>query len=168
MARRETRRARRTWLFKTEPTSFSFDDLLAAPLARTHWDGVRNHQARNLLRDEVKRGDLVFVYHSSAEPTGIAGLARVVGESTADPTQFDPRDEHFDPKSTPTAPTWVQVEIEALARLPRFVELAALKREPRLARMRVVQRGSRLSIQPVDPAEARVVFALAGLQDGDF
>jgi predicted RNA-binding protein with PUA-like domain len=153
----------RHWLLKTEPTSFSFDDLLRAPRRRTSWDGVRNHQARNFLRDAMQPGDLVLVYHSSAEPPGVAGVARVASPARADASQFDPADEHFDPKARRDDPTWYAVEIEALRPAARFVPLDALRRDPRLARMLVLQRGQRLSVQPVQPAEWRVVLELAGL-----
>lgn len=156
------------WLVKSEPTSFSFDDLLAAPRRRTGWDGVRNFQARNFLRHSMRVGDLLFYYHSNAEPPGVAGVARVVGAARPDPTQFDPRDEHFDPKARPDDPPWFEVEVEAVAPLPRFVSLEALQAEPRLAGMLVLQRGQRLSVLPVQPAEWSVVLELAGARPGDF
>ncbi|MDZ4771553.1 MAG: EVE domain-containing protein [Planctomycetota bacterium] len=159
---------RRVWLLKTEPESFSFDDLLSAPKKRARWDGVRNYQARNFLRDDVAIGDLALVYHSSADPTGVVGLARVVKAAEPDPTQFDPDDDHFDGKSQREEPRWVQIEIEALARLPQIVTLAMLKADPRLARMLVVQRGQRLSVQPVQAGEARAVLELAGLDPAKF
>lgn len=154
----------RYWLFKSEPSTFSFEDLQRAPKQRSAWGGVRNHQARNLLRDQVAQGDGVLFYHSSAEPTGVAGIARVSGAARPDPTQFEPRSDGYDPKSRREAPTWVEVEIEAVRALPRFVQLAALKAHPGLARMLVVQRGQRLSIQPVEPAEWRLVLELGGLE----
>lgn len=159
---------KRVWLLKTEPASFSFDDLMRAPKRRSAWDGVRNYQARNFLRDDVRKGDLVLVYHSSAEPTGIAGLARIVTAAEPDPTQFDPADEHFDAASERAHPTWVQIQIEALVPLPRFVELGSLKKDPRLARMLVVQRGQRLSVQPVQAGEARAVLELGGVDPDEF
>ncbi len=156
------------WLFKTEPESFSFDDLVRAPRSRTAWDGVRNYQARNFLRDDVKAGDGVLVYHSSTEPPGVAGVARVVGEGAVDPTQFDPRDEHYDPKSERATPRWIQVEIEAAFAMPRFLSLDELRADPRLMGMALLQRGQRLSIQPVKPAEWRVVLELAGADPAEF
>lgn len=168
MAAQKKPAAARVWLLKTEPTSFSFQDLLDAPGRRATWDGVRNHQAKLLLRDEVRVGDLVLVYHSSTPPIGVAGLARVAVAAETDPTQFDPNDEHFDPKSTRASPTWVQIRIEGLVALPRFVTLAALKHDARLARMLVVQRGQRLSVQPVQMGEARAVLELGGLAPGEF
>ena len=156
----------RYWLMKSEPGTFSFEDLLAAPRQRTLWEGIRNHQARNYLRDEVAVGDGVLFYHSSSDPSGVAGLARVSGAARPDPTQFDKRSESYDPKSQRTAPTWVAVEIEAVRALPRFVPLEQLQAHPALSGMLVVQRGMRLSIQPVQPAEWRAVLALGGAGKG--
>jgi predicted RNA-binding protein with PUA-like domain len=102
------RRTPRYWLFKSEPQTFSFDDLCRAPGGTTGWDGVRNFQVRNWLRDEVGVGDGVLFYHSSAEPTGVAGLAEVVAAAAPDPTQFDPRELHYDPRSSPTEPRWLR------------------------------------------------------------
>jgi predicted RNA-binding protein with PUA-like domain len=159
MARRE----RSYWLVKSESEVFSFDDLLRAKGRTTGWDGVRNYQARNLMRDRMRVGDGVLFYHSSAEPPGIAGFAEVASEPYPDPTQFDPRSEHHDPRSDRAAPTWVQVDVRATERAPRFVPLAALRAAPELAAMAVLQRGSRLSVQPVTAAEWLAVRRLAGL-----
>src|SRR5262245_4392895 len=133
--------ARRYWLLKSEPDDFSFQDLLRAPRRRTGWDGIRNHQARNLLRDEVRVGDLALFYHSGAEPPGVAGIARVVGAAEPDPTQFDRRSEHHDPKSDPARPTWLQVKVEAVVELPTFVPLARLRAESALRGMPLLRRG---------------------------
>lgn len=149
------------WLFKTEPTSFSFDDLMKAPGRTTAWDGVRNFQARNTLRDAVKPRDLVFVYHSSADPTGIAGLAEVVRGGYPDPTAFDPKDSHYDPKSKPDSPSWYMVDIRAVKALPRLITLDELRKVKGLEKMVLLQRGSRLSIQPVRPEEWEIITALA-------
>jgi predicted RNA-binding protein with PUA-like domain len=151
--------AKRRWLMKSEPSVFSIDDL--AKVGRTSWDGVRNYQARNLLRDEVKQGDDVLFYHSSAEPTGVAGLARVARAAYADPTQFDRKSDHFDPGSTKDAPRWVVVDVEFVRKFPRVVTLAELKANPALADMLVTKRGSRLSVQPVTDAEWKAVLAMA-------
>lgn len=151
------------WLLKTEPESFSFDALLAAPRRRTGWDGVRNYQARNFLRDSMRVGDLVLVYHSNAEPPGVAGVARVSSGPRPDPTQFDPADPHFDPDARREAPTWIEVEIEAVARAPRYVSLDELRGDARLGRMLLLQRGQRLSVQPVQRDEWRIVLERAGL-----
>jgi predicted RNA-binding protein with PUA-like domain len=153
----------RYWLVKSEPSTFSFQDLLDAPKKRTRWEGIRNYTARNFMRDSMAVGDGVLFYHSSAEPTGVAGTARVCGPAVADPTQFDKRSPGFDPKSKREAPAWVAVELEAVRALKQFVTLERLKAEPALAEMLVVQRGQRLSIQPVTEREWRSVLALGGL-----
>jgi predicted RNA-binding protein with PUA-like domain len=149
------------WLFKTEPTTFSFEDLMKAPGRTTAWDGVRNFQARNSLRDKVKPGDLVFIYHSSADPTGIAGIAEVVRGGYPDPTAFDPKDPHYDPKSKPDAPSWYLVDVRAVKPLPRFITLDELRKVKGLEKMVLLQRGSRLSIQPVRPDEWEIITSLA-------
>ena len=153
---------RRYWLFKTEPTSFSFDDLMKAPKRTTSWDGVRNYQARNMLRDEIKPGDMVFVYHSSADPTGIAGIAEVVRGGYPDPTALDPKDHHYDPKSKPDAPSWYLVDIRGVKALPRLITLDELRKVKGLEKMVLLQRGSRLSVQPVRPEEWEIISRLAG------
>jgi predicted RNA-binding protein with PUA-like domain len=156
----------RHWLLKSEPDAFAFDDLWRAKGRTTSWGGVRNYQARNLLRDEIARGDAVLFYHSSADPSGVAGLARVVRAGYPDPTQFDPRDPAHDPKSTPSAPLWFAIDVQAVRKLPRFLALEELRAEPRLAGMVLLKRGSRLSVQPVSASEWRAVLALAGLPPG--
>jgi len=157
-----SRSKRRYWLFKSEPGVFSFADLCAAKRRRTTWDGVRNYQARNLLRDDMKKGDGVLFYHSGASPPGVAGLAEIVKEGYPDPTQFDPKSSHHDPKSDPDDPRWFVVDIEARSALPTFVPLDALKANRKLARMLVVQRGQRLSVQPVTEAEWQEVLRMGG------
>ena len=149
------------WLFKTEPTSFSFDDLMKAPGRTTAWDGVRNFQARNTLRDEVKPGDLVFIYHSSTDPTGIAGIAEVVRGGYPDLTAFDPKDSHYDPKSKPDTPSWYLVDVRGVKALPRLITLDELRKVKGLEKMVLLQRGSRLSIQPVRPEEWEIITSLA-------
>ena len=156
------RSKRRYWLFKSEPEAFSFGDLRAAKRRRTTWDGVRNYQARNLLRDDIERGDGVLYYHSRANPPGVVGLAEVVKAGYPDPTQFDPQDAHHDPKSDPDDPRWFMVDIEARRALPSFVPLDELKANRKLAKMLVVQRGQRLSIQPVTEAEWHEVLRMGG------
>ncbi|MCA8980026.1 MAG: EVE domain-containing protein [Planctomycetes bacterium] len=153
----------RYWLMKSEPNAFSFDDLLAAKGKRTHWDGIRNYQARNFMRDEMRKGDRVLFYHSNAKPPGVVGLAEVVKEAYPDHTQFDPASGYHDPQSDPSDPRWLMVDIKALCKLPRLVELDELKSRPELAEMAVVQRGQRLSVQPVTPEEWGVVLELGGL-----
>lgn len=150
------------WLLKTEPHVFSFANLLAAPNRTTLWEGVRNFQARNFLR-ETRRGERVLVYHSSTQPAGVAGVATVTGEAEADPTQFDPHSPYFDAKATPDAPRWDVVTVTAVAALPRFVTLAELRARSELQNMKVLGRGNRLSVTPVTEAEFGVIVALGGL-----
>ncbi|WP_165227411.1 EVE domain-containing protein [Aquisphaera insulae] len=150
------------WLFKSEPDCFSFADLQAAPESTTGWDGVRNYQARNYLRDSIKQGDEVLFYHSNADPPAIAGIARVVREAHPDPTAFDPSDDHYDPKSDSDAPTWVQVSIQAIRPIEPPLGLPRLREIPELAGMELLRKGSRLSIQPVSPAEWSAIMKLAG------
>lgn len=151
------------WLVKSEPDVFSFADLLKAPKKTTCWDGVRNYQARNTLRDQMKQGDRVLYYHSNAEPSGIAGICEVVREGYPDHTAFDPKDPHFDPKSRRDEPTWYMVDVRAVAPFPRLVTLAELKGVKGLEHMALVQKGSRLSVQPVTRKEWEIVCRIAGV-----
>ncbi len=148
------------WLMKSEPDVFSIGDLERE--GSTPWDGVRNYQARNYMRDMMAAGDLVLFYHSNTSPPGIVGVARVVREAYPDPTAFDETSEVFDPKSSPAAPRWFLVDVGFVERWPRTVPLDELKADPALAEMLVVQRGQRLSIQPVEPVHFRHVLALGG------
>ena len=148
------------WLLKTEPSTFSFDDLWKAPKRTSFWDGVRNFQARNTLRDRMKKGDLVLIYHSSADPTGIAGIAEVVREGYPDATAFDAKDSHYDPKSNRESPTWFGVDVRAVERIDPIITLEELRKTPGLEKMVLLQRGSRLSVQPVSPAEWGVIRGL--------
>lgn len=147
----------RYWLFKTEPTCFSIDDLAASPAQTTSWSGVRNFQARNFLRDEVRLGDNILFYHSNVDPVGIAGICEVVKAGYPDVTALDPNDKHFDPKATRDNPIWYTVDVKFSAKLSRVVPLALLKKTPGLEKMEVCRRGSRLSVQPVTPQEWRIV-----------
>src|SRR5262249_14050376 len=152
------------WLFKSEPSGFSFADLMAAPESTTGWDGVRNFQARNYLRDQIRVGDGVLFYHSSADPPAIAGVAEVVRAGHPDPTAFDPAAEHHDPKSDPDNPTWYQVSIRAVrARAPPRGP-PRLRAVPGLKGMELLRKGSRLSVQPVSAAEWDAVLTLAGFE----
>ena len=145
------------WLFKSEPNAYSFDDLLRDGVAE--WDGVRNFQARNYLRDEIKEGDGVLFYHSG-EHTAVIGTAAVVRSGYPDHTAWDPTSDHPDPKSTPDSPVWYMVDIEAKERFARPVTLSAIKGMPQLADMMLVRRGMRLSIQPVTPQEWEAIRQL--------
>lgn len=149
------------WLIKSEPGSFSFDDLLSAAEQTTTWDGVRNYQARNFIRDEMKVGDRVLYYHSSTAEPGVVGLAEVASKPYPDPTQFDRRSRYFDPKSSSEQPRWYVVDVRAVRPLARTVTLSELKEDASLAGLKLVQRGSRLSVMPVSGAEFRRIVALA-------
>ena len=150
--------ARGYWLVKTEPQAFSWHDLWTAPRRTTHWDGVRNYQARNFLRDQMRVGDGVFLYHSSADPTAIMGVCDVVRAGYPDHTAFDPAEQHYDPKSDPEHPTWYMVDLKAVEPFDPPVTLAELRAIPALARMALLQKGSRLSVQPVTPGEWETVL----------
>jgi predicted RNA-binding protein with PUA-like domain len=145
---------------KSEPGTFSFDDLLARPKKTTHWDGVRNFQARNTLRDLMKKGDLVFFYHSSADPTAVVGVAEVVKEGYPDGSALDPKDSHYDPKSTPENPIWYMVDLRAVEAFKKPVTLAELRETKGLEKMVLLQRGSRLSVQPVTAKEWEIIHML--------
>ncbi|MBX2810897.1 MAG: EVE domain-containing protein [Myxococcales bacterium] len=155
--------ARRYWLFKSEPDVFGWDHLRSCPDQTTHWDGVRNYQARNLLRDEIQEGDLGFFYHSRTTPPHIVGTVEVTRAGYPDPTQFDPKAKYFDPKSNPEAPRWYVVDVRAAKLLPRVVSLEELKQEQALSSMMVVQKGARLSVQPVTAREWEIVIQMAGM-----
>lgn len=151
-------RARAYWLMKTEPDVFSIDDL--EQRGREPWDGVRNYQARNFMR-QMNEGDYVLVYHSNAAPSGVAGLGKIVAPARPDPTQFDPKSDYYDPRSSPEEPRWSLVEVGFVERFVEVVPLAVLKADPTLEKMVVVQRGSRLSVQPVTLGEFKHVLGLA-------
>jgi predicted RNA-binding protein with PUA-like domain len=149
------------WLFKAEPDCFSFADLMAQPRRTTGWDGVRNYQARNFLRDQVKKGDGILFYHSGGDPPTIAGIAEVVKESHPDPTAFDPDEQHYDHKSDRENPTWVQVSIRGVRAIEPPLGLPFLRTIPGLTKMELLRKGSRLSIQPVTAEEWGVIEALS-------
>lgn len=153
--------ARRYWLMKSEPSAFSIEDLQKAPGQRTCWDGVRNYQARNYMR-EMKIGDQILFYHSNADPPAVVGVAEVVREAYPDPTAFDRKDKHFDPKSNPAKPMWDMVDIKLVRKFAAPLPLDLLRRQPGLKRMELLRRGSRLSVQPVRSEEWSRILSLAG------
>lgn len=153
-------RSSRYWLMKSEPSVFSIEDLARGPNGTTCWDGVRNYQARNYMR-EMEEGDQVFFYHSNADPPAIVGIAEVVSSAYPDPTQFERSNQHFDPGSDPLAPRWDMVEIKHVRTFKAPLSLAQLREEPVLKQMVLLQKGSRLSVQPVTPAEWHHVLKLA-------
>jgi predicted RNA-binding protein with PUA-like domain len=155
----------RYWLMKSEPGCFSFADLQRRPGGTEHWDGVRNFQARNLLRDELREGDGVLFYHSNTPQPAIVGLARVVHGGYPDFTARDPRSAHFDPRASEANPIWYMVDVQALAPLPQPLSRDDLRRHPVLAAMEVLRKGSRLSVQPVTAEQWRTVLQVAGLAD---
>ncbi len=148
------------WLMKSEPTTFSIDDLMARPDQTDHWDGVRNYQARNFLRDEIRKGDRVLFYHSGKMPA-IVGTATVVRKGYPDATAWDPKSGHFDPKSTPDNPIWYMVDIRFESKFNAPLPLAGLRRFPELAGMLLLKKGMRLSIQPVTRNEFEFIVALS-------
>jgi predicted RNA-binding protein with PUA-like domain len=150
------------WLLKTEPESFSIQDLAKATKQTTCWDGVRNYQARNFMRDEMTIGDRVLVYHSSSDVPAIVGLATVVREAYPDPTAWDPKDSHYDPASTKEDPRWVMVDIKLERILNEPLPLATLRGVAALKGMELLRKGSRLSVQPVRKGEFEVILKLAG------
>jgi predicted RNA-binding protein with PUA-like domain len=139
----------RYWLLKSEPGVFGIDDLAAAPRKTEHWDGVRNYQARNFMRDDMRKGDRAFFYHSNCAQPGIAGIVEIVRESYPDRTAFDPESEHYDPRSAPDTPRWFMVDVKLVRRLKRVIPLAELKAHDALRDMPLVRRGNRLSVMPV-------------------
>ena len=142
----------RYWLMKSEPDEVSIDHLAAMPKKTVAWFGVRNYQARNFMRDQMRVGDLAFFYHSSCPEPGIAGIVRVSKAAYPDASQYDGKSPYYDPKSTPEAPRWFNVEV-TLVEKTRLIPLAGIRAQPALATMRILQRGNRLSITPVDPRE---------------
>ena len=150
----------RYWLFKSEPNAYSYADLLGEEAQTAEWDGVRNYQVRNMMRDEIKVGDGVLFYHSSAKPTAVVGTARVVREAYPDYTAWEKDSDHPDPKSTPDNPIWLMVDIQAEQKFVRSVTLQEIKANPKLQDMMLVQRGVRLSIQPVSKEAWAEIVAL--------
>ena len=148
------------WLMKSEPEEFGIDDLRTSPRGTAGWDGVRNYQARNMLRDQMKDGDGVLFYHSNCDTPGIVGIARVAREGYPDPTAFDPGHKHYDPNSKAAAPRWFQVDIKYVRKLKRVLPLAELREDPALAGLALVRRGNRLSVMPVSDAEWEHILAL--------
>lgn len=146
------------WLMKTEPDGFGIDDLERVKVEP--WTGVRNYMARNLMRDQMKVGDAVLFYHSSADPSGVAGLATIKATGVVDATQFEPSSKYYDPDSKRDEPRWICVDVEFVEKLARLVPLSELRAEPKLEGMLLLQKGSRLSVQPVSAAHYKVILAM--------
>jgi predicted RNA-binding protein with PUA-like domain len=151
------------WLFKSEPDTFSVEDLARAPDATTAWDGVRNYQVRNMMRDQMRVGDEGFFYHSSCEVPGIAGTVRVVRAGYPERAALDPKHPYFDPDSDPSSPRWYCVDVRLERRIDPIITLEALRKHARgaLADMQILRRGNRLSVTPVTDAEWRFILSLA-------
>lgn len=153
-------RTKHYWLMKSEPSAFSIDDLMRAPKQITCWDGVRNYQARNFIRN-MAIGDQVLFYHSNADPPAIVGMAAVVRTAYPDPTQFDKRDTHYDSASDPNQPRWDMVDIKFVRKFPRALSLEELRKDTKLKGMILLKKGSRLSVQPVTAPEWQRVVEMA-------
>lgn len=149
------------WLFKTEPDAFSIDDLANRPEQTEPWDGVRNYQARNFLRDGAKVGDKVFIYHSSCKVVGIAGVAEVVKDGYPDTTQFNTESKYYDPKSSPENPRWYRVDVKFVEKFSSVLPLSVIKEMDGITALPLVKKGGRLSIMPVDEVEWQQLYAAA-------
>jgi predicted RNA-binding protein with PUA-like domain len=148
------------WLMKSEPNCFSIDDLQEMSSMTAHWDGVRNYQARNMLRDDIKKGDLVFFYHSNCDVPGIVGVMQVAKEGYPDFTAEDPESDHFDPKHTRDNPRWYMVDVKFKTRFERTISLAELKANPFFSEMQLLQKGNRLSVMPVRKSDWDAILTL--------
>ena len=149
------------WLFKTEPDAFSIDDLAARPQQTEPWDGVRNYQARNFLRDKVQLGDKVFIYHSSCKQVGIAGVAEVVKAGYPDTEQFNPESKYYDPKASIDAPRWYRVDVKFVEKFNTVLPLKIIKSLPEVTEVGLVKKGHRLSIMPVEENEWHALYRTA-------
>ena len=147
------------WLMKSEPDTYSIDDL--AKKSPAMWEGCRNWVVRNFMKDDMKVGDMAFFYHSSCVPPGVIGTMEVVSTAYPDPTQFDPKSDYYDPKSSPDKPRWLVVDMKFVEKFPRLLTLAELREEPGLEDMLVNRRGQRLSVMPVAPEEWKIVHKMA-------
>jgi len=150
------------WLMKSEPEEFSIDDLAARPGQTEHWDGVRNYQARNMMRNQMRKGDRIFFYHSNCAEPGIVGIAEVVREGYVDHTAFDAQDKHYDPKSDPASPRWYMVDVRYVRKLGRTITLKELKEHfaGKLKGFQLLQKGNRLSVMPVEEAVWNFILSL--------
>lgn len=146
------------WLMKSEPKEFSIDDLVRKKTEP--WDGVRNYQARNMMRDQMQLGDQAFFYHSNCKEPGIVGIMEIVKTGYPDPTAYDPKDAHYDPKSDPDKPRWYLVEVGFVEKLPRIITLSELKQQAALSDMPLVRKGNRLSVMPVTAEQWRYILGM--------
>lgn len=151
----------KTWLMKSEPSTFSIDDLAKLPRKRTHWDGVRNYQVRNMLRDDMKKGDLALFWHSSCDVPGAYGIVKIVREGYPDPSALDRKHKYYDPESDPAEPRWYAVDVELVRRFEKPITLEKLKANAdRVGDLLVLRRGNRLSITPVTAEQWKRILAL--------
>ncbi len=148
------------WLMKSEPDVYGIDDLMAQPDQTDHWDGVRNYQVRNMMREQMKTGDQAFFYHSNTKVPGIVGIVEIVREAYPDFTAWDPESKYYDPKSDPENPRWFMVDVRFVRKLKRVISLQELRAQPELQDMKVVQKGCRLSITPVTEAQWQHVLGM--------
>lgn len=149
------------WLLKSEPNCYSIEDLQREKKQTSPWEGVRNYQARNFMRDEMRKGDLAFFYHSSCPTPGVVGVVEVVRESYPDHTAFDPKDRHYDPKSTKDNPRWFMVDVQFQKQFPEIITLQQLKAHPGLKDLQILKKGNRLSITPVSADDWKLIMGLA-------
>jgi predicted RNA-binding protein with PUA-like domain len=148
------------WLIKSEPEAFSIDDLAAKPNQTEHWDGVRNYQARNMLRDQMKVGDLAFFYHSNCTPPGIIGIVEIVREGYPDFTAFEANSKYYDPDSKPDNPRWFMVDVKLKQKFKRLISLEELKQQSKLQDMQLLKKGNRLSVMPVTAEQWQIILEL--------
>ncbi len=148
------------WLLKSEPTAFSIDDLAARPHQTDNWDGVRNYQARNLMRDQMRPGDRALFYHSNCKEPGVVAIVEISSEAYPDTTACDPKSPYFDPTSDAANPRWFMVDVRLVRRLGRLIRLEEIKRNPALGDMALVQRGNRLSVMPVTAAQWKAILRM--------
>lgn len=153
------KRGTRYWLMKSEPSEFSITDLRLKKKAR--WDGIRNYQVRNMLRDEMRIGDMALFYHSNADVIGVVGVMRIIQAAYPDPTQFDPKSTYYDPQSQTKNPRWLAVNVQFVSQCKRMVTLAELKLDPAFKNLALVQKGNRLSVMPISPAHFENILAMA-------
>lgn len=161
MNQKTSQKNRQYWLFKSEPETFSIDDLAHRPHQTEHWDGVRNYQVRNMLRDQIKVGDQLFFYHSSCKVPGIVGIAEVVKNGYPDPSALNPESKYYDPTASETNPRWFMVDIKLVKKFNNIYTLDKIKNNPALQHMQVARKGNRLSITPVLDEEWKTIITLA-------
>lgn len=149
------------WLLKSEPEAFSIDDLKQLPKKTDHWDGIRNYQARNMMRDQMKKGDLAFFYHSNCTPPGIVGVVEIVREAYPDHTAFDPDSKYHDPKSDPENPRWMMVDVKFKKAFKQMITLEELRKNNKLEDMLILRKGNRLSITPVTERQWKIISQIA-------